>query len=81
VPTNGAAAVAAPLSGVISTPDQVIEALDKIIAYYERNEPSSPLPLLLNRCKKLVRMSFMDIVRDIAPDAVTQVEALRGRIE
>ncbi len=79
-PANGAGS-AAPLSGVVASREQVVEALDKIIAYYERNEPSSPIPLLLTRCKRLVRMTFMDIVRDIAPDAVSAVEALRGRIE
>jgi type VI secretion system protein ImpA len=65
--------------GAIRSRGDVLLALDRICAYYERFEPSSPIPLLLNRSKRLVAMSFLDIVRDLVPDAVAQVEALRGK--
>jgi type VI secretion system protein ImpA len=55
--------------------------LDKICLYYERYEPSSPIPLLLQRSKRLVSANFMDIVRDLAPDGLSQVENLRGKDE
>jgi type VI secretion system protein ImpA len=70
-----------PLTGEISSREDVIRALDKICAYYARQEPSSPIPLFLERCKRLVTMSFVDIVKDLVPDAMTQVEVLRGRTE
>jgi type VI secretion system protein ImpA len=57
----------------------VVRLLDWICEYYERHEPSSPLPLLLARCKRLVSASFLDIVRDVAPGAVSQVDILRGK--
>jgi type VI secretion system protein ImpA len=63
---------------VITRREDVIEGLDKIIAWLERNEPSSPLPMLLKRAKRLSTMSFMDILRDISPDGVTQAEVLVG---
>ena len=63
---------------VISRREDVIDGLDMIIAWLERNEPSSPLPMLLKRAKRLSTMSFMDILRDISPDAVTQAEVLGG---
>jgi type VI secretion system protein ImpA len=72
------AAAGARLSGEISTREDVVRALDKICAYYLQHEPSSPLPMLLERCKRLVPMSFMDIVRDLAPDGLSQVERLAG---
>ncbi len=53
-------------------------ALDKIIDYYMANEPSSPVPLLLQRAKRLVSADFMEILRDIAPDAVPQAEHVTG---
>jgi type VI secretion system protein ImpA len=56
----------------------VVRTLDRICGYYARNEPSSPIPLLLRRARRLVTMDFVDIVRDLAPDALAQVEALRG---
>jgi len=65
-------------SGTIRNRDDVVATLDKIIGYYERNEPSSPLPLLLSRCRKLASLSFLDIVKDMAPTALQQVELIGG---
>jgi type VI secretion system protein ImpA len=65
--------------GAITSREDVVLVLDRICAYYEQFEPSSPIPLLLKRSKQLVAMSFMDIVRDLLPDAVKHVEALRGK--
>lgn len=67
--------------GEIASRDDVVRALDKICEYYARNEPSSPLPLLLERCKRLVPLSFMDIIRDMAPDALSQVQTLAGKTD
>ena len=69
------------LSGEINSREDVLRALDKVISYYERAEPSSPIPLLIKRSKRLVSASFMDIVRDIASDGLSQVETLRGKDE
>ncbi|HEX3695230.1 MAG TPA: type VI secretion system protein TssA [Polyangia bacterium] len=69
------------LPGEIGSREDVIRALDKISAYYDRYEPSSPVPLFMARCKKLVMMSFIDIVRELVPEAVSQVEVLKGRTE
>ncbi|MFO1126848.1 MAG: type VI secretion system protein TssA [Rhodospirillales bacterium] len=74
-----AAAVAAPIiPAQVSSRDDVIRSLDCICAYYARYEPSSPIPLLLARARRLVSKDFMEVLRDIAPDAVAQAEALRG---
>ena len=81
---HGAAAAAAPapgISGVVRNRDDVVLMLDKIIGYYERNEPSSPLPLLLQRCRKLAALSFLDIVKDMAPAALQQVELIGGIVK
>ncbi|MEM6371295.1 MAG: type VI secretion system protein TssA [Pseudomonadota bacterium] len=65
-------------SGAINTPTDVQNALDRIISYYERAEPSSPVPLLLVRAKKLVGADFMTIVRDMAYDSVDRVNMIGG---
>ncbi len=67
--------------GEITSRDDVLRTLDKLCAYYARFEPSSPLPLLLLRCKRLVPMSFMDILRELAPDGINQVEVIAGKGE
>jgi type VI secretion system protein ImpA len=74
-----APAAPAVLTGAVTSRQDVVHLLDRICDYYQRREPSSPMPLLLQRCKRLVSASFLDIVRDLAPDAVSQVESLRGR--
>ncbi len=66
------------LRGVQSRAD-VVRCLEQICGYYAQYEPSSPLPLLLERCKRLVNLSFLEIVRDLAPDGVSQVELLAGK--
>ncbi|HTV18645.1 MAG TPA: type VI secretion system ImpA family N-terminal domain-containing protein, partial [Polyangiaceae bacterium] len=83
---HGAALAAAPapaqgITGVVRNRDDVVMLLDKIIGYYERNEPSSPLPLLLQRCRKLAALSFLDIVKDMAPGALQQVELIGGIVK
>jgi type VI secretion system protein ImpA len=62
----------------ITSREDVVRILDRLCDYYSRNEPSSPVPLLLQRARRLVTKDFMGIVQDLAPDAVAQIEALRG---
>lgn len=64
--------------GEIGSRDDVIKAIDRICAYYAKHEVASPVPLLLNRCKRLVHMSFLDLLREMAPDAVSHVETIIG---
>jgi type VI secretion system protein ImpA len=68
-------------AGTIRTRDDVLKTLDKLCEYFDRNEPSSPVPILLRRAKRLVNKSFMDLVRDMASNGVSQVELLRGSEE
>jgi type VI secretion system protein ImpA len=64
--------------GRIASPADVRAALDAIIAYYAAHEPSSPLPLLLQRARRLVGADFLTIMNDIAPDGVESVRTVAG---
>jgi type VI secretion system protein ImpA len=64
--------------GGITSPTDVQNALDRIVAYYERYEPSSPLPLLLLRAKRLVNADFLTIVKDMAPHGIDNVNLIGG---
>ena len=55
-----------------------LRLLDLVIEFYEHHEPSSPLPLLIARARRLAEMGFMDILRDMAPDGVSQAEQVAG---
>lgn len=83
-PAEGGAPGAAPpagrraIAGEISSRDDVLRTLDKICEWYASAEPASPVPILLHRAKRLVPLGFMDIIRNMAPDAVSEIERLRG---
>ncbi len=65
--------------GSISSRKDVTQALDKIIEYYGRNEPTSPLPLLLERAKRLVNADFVTIMKDLAPEGLEKFNMIAGR--
>jgi type VI secretion system protein ImpA len=66
------------MPGQVNTREDVVKALEQIIAYYERHEPSHPMPIVMKRAKRLVTMTFLEIMKDVAPDAMSQAEQLRG---
>lgn len=69
----------APMTTVeIASRDEVLRCLEHILNYYARHEPSSPLPLLLNRAKSLVYADFAAIVRNLIPEGVSQLKTLCG---
>ncbi|HSY29901.1 MAG TPA: type VI secretion system protein TssA [Burkholderiaceae bacterium] len=66
------------ITGEVNSRDDVVRMLDKVCAYYSRNEPSSPVPLLLSRAQRLVHKSFVEILQDLAPDGLTQIYNISG---
>lgn len=72
------APAATQISGEINSREDVLRSLDRLLTYYSRHEPSSPLPVLLNRAKNLVNADFAAIVRNLIPDGMSQFENLRG---
>ena len=76
---GGPSAAAQPSGpGAINSPNDVIAAIDRIVDYYARHEPSSPLPLLLNRARRLVSADFVTIMKDMAPQGVENVSLIGG---
>jgi type VI secretion system protein ImpA len=69
---------AARATGEIRSREDVVAALERICQYYNRYEPSSPLPLLLTRAKRLASKNFLEIMKDLTPDAVPQIQKLSG---
>ncbi len=64
--------------GAIRSAQDVVRALDRIVAYYEKHEPSSPVPLLLERAKRLVSRPFLEILEDMNPEAMERVYLIGG---
>ena len=66
------------MPGAINGPSDVETAIDRIMAYYAIKEPSSPVPTILARAKRLVGADFVTIVKDLAPDGMSQVRNVGG---
>ena len=64
--------------GAIKSRQDAIRALDAVAEFFRRNEPSSPIPLFLERAKRLVSKDFLEVLADIAPEAVPQARAAGG---
>jgi type VI secretion system protein ImpA len=83
---GGAPALAAPrkagggggLSGAVETAADARAALDRVIDYFKRYEPSSPVPIILERAKRLVGADFMKIMKDMAPQGLENVRMIGG---
>ncbi|MAD80369.1 MAG: type VI secretion system protein TssA [Planctomycetaceae bacterium] len=74
----GVVAAPKPVSGEIHSRDDVMRMLDKLCQYYDRYEPSSPLPLFLRRAQRLVAMNFLDIIEELTPGALEEAKAVGG---
>lgn len=74
VASGGARAV-----GAIRTREDCVRALDEVCQWFAQNEPSHPAPYVIQRAKRLVRMNFLEIIRDLAPDGMRQVEEVVGK--
>jgi type VI secretion system protein ImpA len=64
--------------GVVKSRQDAIRALDAVADFFKRTEPSSPIPLFLARAKRLVSKDFLEVLADIAPEAVAQARAAGG---
>lgn len=69
-------AVSAP--GEIRTREDAIRALESVCKYIERTEPTNPAPLLIKRAQRLMSLSFLDIIKELAPNGMDQVELITG---
>jgi type VI secretion system protein ImpA len=64
--------------GALRSRDDVKRILEQVCTFIERTEPSNPAPILIRRAQRLLDRNFMDIIQDLAPDAVAQIEKLAG---
>lgn len=55
-----------------------VRLLDQICQYFASNEPSHPAPLFLRRAQRLMQMDFMEIMKELLPGSVDQLDALAG---
>lgn len=71
--SNGVAALAD-----MQSREDARRLIQEVIRYMERVEPSHPAPLLLKRADRLMGLSFFDIIKDMAPNAVSDIQLIAG---
>lgn len=77
--TSGGARIAsAAAPGTINTRSDVENSLDRIIGFYERTEPSSPIPHLARRMRRMVSMDFVELMEEIAPSGLKEFRNVAG---
>ncbi|HEV2331435.1 MAG TPA: type VI secretion system protein TssA [Verrucomicrobiae bacterium] len=81
--TEGGAKGAVPgagqaITGDVQSRQDVIRMLEKIRDYYQRREPSSPVPYILQRAQRLAEMDFMQIIDDLTPESLKEIQKITG---
>jgi type VI secretion system protein ImpA len=80
-PRAAAPAAAPKLSAGVQSVDtrqQAIRAIELVCDYLERHEPTNPAQLLLRRAARVIDKNFLELVRELAPDAVKDVARIMG---
>jgi type VI secretion system protein ImpA len=76
---TGAARSSGGMRGEIHNRQDAVQMLDRVIRYLEQAEPGNPAPLLIERAKKLIGVSFLEIMANLAPNAMDTIETVTGR--
>jgi type VI secretion system protein ImpA len=64
--------------GQIQTREDAIRVLENVCKFIEQSEPSNPAPLLIRRAQRLMSRNFMEIIQDLAPESLGQIQKLAG---
>ena len=64
--------------GAIQTRRDAQQQLELACRYLEIHEPTNPAPFLIRRAIKVMEMNFMDILKDMAPEGLTQASFITG---
>ncbi|MFS2222870.1 type VI secretion system protein TssA [Pantoea sp. B65] len=66
-------------SAVLQSRGDALLMLDKVKQFFAENEPGHPAPLMIERVQRVIGLDFMEMMRELAPEGVTQLENILGR--
>lgn len=75
---DGVSNTAAGLSGRINSRAEALRAIEMVCDYLERTEPTNPAQLLLRRASRLLNHNFLQLMKELAPDALGEVARIMG---
>ena len=62
----------------IESRKDAVRAIELVCAYLERSEPTNPAQLFLRRAGRIIEMNFLQLVDELAPDALKDVSRIMG---
>lgn len=68
----------AALSGAVNSRADAVRAIELICAYLERHEPTNPAQLFLRRARGLLERNFLELLKELAPNALDDVARIVG---
>jgi type VI secretion system protein ImpA len=72
---SGGAALA---GGEIRGREDAVRQLERICEYIQRTEPANPAPLLIRRAQRLMTKNFVEIIEDLAPGSLSEIQKIAG---
>ncbi len=78
LPVHATSGDPAMLPDRIGSREDVVKCLDLVVAFYDRTEPSSPIPHLARRIRRMVHMDFVELMEDLAPSGLKEFRLLAG---
>jgi type VI secretion system protein ImpA len=64
--------------GQIRSREDAIRCLEAVTEFFRRSEPSSPVPMFVERAKRLIARDFLEVLADLAPDSLAEVKKVGG---
>jgi type VI secretion system protein ImpA len=66
------------LSGRVTSREDALRAINMVCDYLDSAEPGNPAQLLLRRASRLINQNFLQLMKELAPDALNEVAKLMG---
>lgn len=71
-------AARAGISGSVTSRAEAVRAIEMVCAYLERHEPTNPAQLFLRRASSLLERNFLELLKELAPNALDDVARVVG---
>lgn len=68
----------AALSGSVASRADAVRAIEMVCAYLDRHEPTNPAQLFLRRARSLLELNFLELMKELAPNALDDVARIVG---
>lgn len=64
--------------GGVSSREDALRAIDMVCEYLDRAEPTNPAQLFLRRASRLINHNFLQLVKELAPEALNEAARIMG---